>query len=198
MTWKSVSRTSAASCPQRPYPTMPSSGLISFAAQLLAQLLHEITLLGGQVLRHLHLYLHVLVSLLAVAFQSLPLESQSRPVLGARRDADLDIRPMDRAYPDLRAQHRLHDRDRNRTVDVQPLAAEEAIGLDAHGQDQVAGRSTGWTGLALAAQPNAIAVLGQRRDPHLDPPRLGHAALAATPGARLLDQRPAAVAARAG
>src|SRR5688572_18226363 len=78
-TWKSVSRTSAASCPQRPYPTMPSSGLMSFAAQLLSQLLDELPLLVGQLLRHLDLYLHVLVSLLAVAFEPLSLEPQPGP-----------------------------------------------------------------------------------------------------------------------
>src|SRR4051812_4428548 len=54
-------------------------------------------------------------------------------------------------------------------MNVQPLAPEEAIGLNLEGDDQIARGTAGPAGLSLASQQDAVAVFRRRRNRDRDP-----------------------------
>ena len=88
---------------------------------------------------HVDLHLNVLVAAPFALFDSLPRDAEPCSRLRAGRNPQGHLLPIDRLHPDLRAQQRLREVDRNRAVYVQPVTAEERVTLDLEGDDEVAG-----------------------------------------------------------
>ena len=88
--------------------------------------------------------------------------------------------------------------DRDVEGEVVALAAEQPVGRHLHRDEQVAVRAAALTRSALAAQPDALAVLHPGRDAGLDGARGGAAARAVARRAGLVVDQLTAAAARAG
>src|SRR3954449_6509162 len=90
------------------------------------------------------------------------------------------------------------ERDGYGDGEVVTVTAKHLVRPDMNGHVQVARRCSAQTGLTLAGQPDPLAVLDARRDPHVDRARAsGHPGALAF-RARMLDDRTAAPAFGAG
>src|SRR6185437_738923 len=91
-----------------------------------------------------------------------------------------------------------HDRQVDLGEDVVALAHEAWVGLDVHEDVRVARTSAECPRMAPAGDADPLAVVDAGGHVHVDSGGLDDAARAAALGARMLDERPTAVAARAG
>src|SRR3954452_6048915 len=112
---------------------------------------------------------------------------------GAGRDAHGD-RAVQRGHPQVGAEHRLGDADRQGQGEIVAAAAEDLVRTDGHLHVQVAGRTAAVAGLAAAAEPDPLAVGDAGREANVDRAGLGDPAGAAALRALLVDDRPRALA----
>ena len=77
--------------------------------------------------------------------QTLAAQPQHPPAAGSRRDRDLHV-ARQRRRPDLGAQHRLVERDRQIQLEVAPFDLEQRVRRVMDGDDRVASRALRWPG----------------------------------------------------
>src|SRR3954452_7660966 len=86
------------------------------------------------------------------------------------------------------------ERDRNSDREIVPVAAKHLVRPDMNRHIQVARWRSAQTGLALPGQPDPLAILHARRNPHVDGAGAGGHSGALALRARVLDDRTAAPA----
>src|SRR5579872_1784578 len=168
-----------------------------FGVQL-AELAQEF--LGALVLylRHLDGYFHDLIATLIFARVEYALLAQPELAAVGRARRNLEQRAaVDGRYFDLGAQAGLGDRDGDADLDVVAVAREERMLLDARGDVEVACGRAHSAGVAFAGDAQARSVLRARRNVHRNGFGSGHAAIAVTRRAGVL-QFPFAAAPWAG
>src|SRR5687767_320870 len=155
----------------------------------LLELLEQLFLLGREIGRRLDVDLDVHVAALRRAHDRHALAAQAELVvaLGAGRDVDARHLAIERRHLDVAAERGLHHRDRHAAMDVGALALEELVAAHRQEYVEIARRAAARTGLALAAEADAGAVLDARRDVDLEGLFAPHPALAHAALARLVD-----------
>src|SRR4051794_17406111 len=103
-------------------------------------------------------------------------------------------RGVQRGHPQVGAEHRLGDADRQGQCEVVPAAPEDLVRPHADLHIQVAGRAAAVAGLAPAAEPDPLPVGHARREADVDRAGLGDPTGAAALRALLVDDRPGALA----
>src|SRR5437867_621460 len=96
---------------------------------------------------------------------ALPPQPKLLPALGPRRDAQQRL-SIDRRDLDLRAQRRLGDRDRQRAVDIVPLATEELVRADRDDEVEIAVATAQPPAVPLARDPHPVPRVDTGRNPH--------------------------------
>src|SRR5262249_53422593 len=76
--------------------------------------------------------------------------------------------PLERRHVDLRAERRLHHRDRHLAVEVRPFALEQRVRADRDHDVEIAVRTAGNPGLAFTRQAQPRAIVDAGRDPHVE------------------------------
>ena len=92
---------------------------------------------------------------------------------------------VQRPHPQLRAQRRLCQVDRDGAINVEPAPAKESILLHLEAYDQITGRTSARTPFAHTGHPHPRARLDAGRDPQTDAALRPHLAVPATARARI-------------
>ena len=148
----------------------PSSFLYVSSRREALELLEQLPLLLAEATRHGDVHEHALVAA-AEALQhrhAAPAEHAHLAGLRARRELDLD-RALERLDAHLRADRGLDDVQVDGREDVVALAHESRIRLDVHADVDVARAAAERAGMALAADPDLLAVVDARRDRDVEP-----------------------------
>src|SRR6185437_7177704 len=164
------------------------------------ELLHELALPAGEVLRRLDGDLDVEIAARRAAQHGKALPAQAELVagLGARRNFHPRLAAVDRRHLDLAAEGGLRHAQRHAHQQVGAVALEDGVRADADMHVEITGRRALATRLALAGEPDARAVLHPGRDCDLQRALALHRAGAVADAAGVADDAAGAAAGRAG
>src|SRR2546422_6702810 len=131
------------------------------------ELLEQLTLLLGQLLRHLDGHTDVLIAALVAVEVRDALSAQPEHLAALRAGRDLHLHlPVERRHVDGRAQRRLGEADGDLADDLGILADEAGVFLDVHDHVQVSRRAAPLPRLTLAGELEPGPGIDPRRHLH--------------------------------
>src|SRR5512132_4138908 len=174
-------------------------GAVGLVVRRACELLEQPPLLVVQPARNGDVDEHALVASSEALEDGHPASAQHPDLTGLRALGELELRlAVQGRHGHRRSERRLGDRQIDGREDLVSLTHEARVGLDAHLDVDVAGAGAASAGMALAGDPNLLAVMDSGRDLDLERSFLDDPALAAAVGAGLLDPLACAPAGRTG
>src|SRR5579859_2994031 len=150
------------------------------------ELLQQFALLRIELDRRFHHHAADQIADVAVAHVAHAFAAQAERLAGLRfgRDADGGV-AAERRHREFRAERRLREPDRHFAIQIVAFALEDRVFAHVHFDVQIARRRAGRTGLAFAAETDAVAAVDAGRDLHRERLVALHAAFAAAGLARI-------------